>query len=68
MRKQGSAIEDYHQQTDTFERADLNKTEILTRLVYLTGYEIGNMKELLLLDADPKITSRGKPEPKKKKQ
>jgi hypothetical protein len=26
----------------------------------LTGYKIGNKKELLKLDADPKITSRGK--------
>jgi Zn-dependent M28 family amino/carboxypeptidase len=60
------ATEDYHQTTDTFERADLAKMEKVTRLVYLTGYEIGNMKELLKLDADPKITSRGKPKPKKK--
>jgi len=56
------ATEDYHQTTDTFERADLRKMEKVTRLVYLTGYEIGNKKELLKLDADPKIISRGKQE------
>ncbi|MBN1224202.1 MAG: M28 family peptidase [Candidatus Aminicenantes bacterium] len=61
------ATEDYHQPTDTFERADLSKMEKVTRLVYLTGYEIGNMKDLLKLDADPKITSRGKQNLKKDK-
>jgi len=59
------ATEDYHQTTDTFDRVDLHKMEKVTRLVYLTGYEIGNKKHLLKLDADPKITSRGKPKPKK---
>lgn len=54
------ATEDYHQTTDTFERVDLDKMERVTRLVYLTGYEIGNKKKLLKLDADPKITFRGK--------
>jgi len=61
------ATEDYHQTTDTYERADLGKMEKVTRLVYLTGYEIGNKKELLKLDADPKITFRGKQEPEKDK-
>ena len=59
------ATEDYHQTTDTFERADLKKMEKVTRLVYLTGYEIGNKKELLKLDADPKITQRGTQKAKK---
>jgi hypothetical protein len=62
------ATEDYHQTTDTFDRVDLNKMEKVTRLVYLTGYEIGNKKELLKLDADPKITFRGKQQSEKDKK
>jgi len=54
------ATKDYHQPTDTLERVDLKKMEKVARLVYLTGYEIGNKRKLLTLDADPRITSRGK--------
>lgn len=52
--------EDYHQETDTIDRVDFKKMEKVTRLVYLTSLEIGNKSEMLKLDINPKITSRGK--------
>lgn len=51
--------EDYHQVTDTIDRVDFGKMERVTRLVYLVGYEIGNMDEMLTLDAHPEIKTRG---------
>lgn len=51
--------EDYHQETDTIDRVDYGKMERVTRLAYLVGYEIGNLPEMLKLDAHPDITSRG---------
>ena len=50
---------DYHQPTDTVERADLAKAEKVTRLVYLVCLDIGNKPALLKLDLDPAITTRG---------
>ena len=50
---------DYHQPTDTLERADLAKAEKVTRLVYLVSLDIGNKPGLLKLDLDPAITTRG---------
>ena len=51
---------DYHQEGDTDERCDLDKMEKVARLVYLTALAIGNRPALLELDADPRITTRGK--------
>ena len=51
--------EDYHQESDTIDRVDFQKMEKVARLVYLIGFEIGNMPEILKLDANPQITSRG---------
>ena len=51
---------DYHQPTDTIDRVDFKKMERVTRLVYLTAYEGGNKNELLKLDANPEVTTRGK--------
>lgn len=52
--------EDYHQETDTIDRVDFEKMEKVTKLVYLTAYEIGNKDEMLKLDIHPEITTRGK--------
>ncbi len=50
---------DYHQPTDTEDRADYAKMERVTRLVYHAALEVGNKPALLKLDADPRITTRG---------
>jgi len=52
--------EDYHQETDVEEKADYNKMEKVTKLVYLVAMDIGNKPGLLKLDVNPDITSRGK--------
>ncbi|MFC1729907.1 M28 family peptidase [candidate division KSB1 bacterium] len=52
--------DDYHQHTDTIEKIDFNKMRNVTRLAYLIGYEVGNKNELLKLDADPEVITRGK--------
>jgi len=51
--------EDYHQPTDTVDRVDYEKMEKVTRLAYLAGYEIANMKNMLKLDVIPEISTRG---------
>lgn len=51
---------DYHQTTDTLERVDFVKMEKATRLAYLTALDIGNRPELLKLDANPEVKTRGK--------
>jgi len=51
---------DYHQPTDTEDRADYAKLERVTKLVYYAAMEIGNKPALLRLDVDPRITTRGK--------
>lgn len=51
--------EDYHQETDTIDRVDFAKMEKVTRFVYLTAMAIGNKPEMLKLDINPEITSRG---------
>jgi hypothetical protein len=50
---------DYHQVTDSLERADLIKAERVTKLVYLICLDIGNKPALLQLDVNPEITTRG---------
>ncbi|HQG77146.1 MAG TPA: M28 family peptidase [Bacteroidales bacterium] len=51
---------DYHTEWDIIERVDYDKLYKTTRLVYLTAYDIGNMKHLVRLDVNPAVTSRGK--------
>ncbi len=50
---------DYHTPADVLESVDYNKFFKVTRLVYLTAFDIGNMKDLLKLDVNPAVTSRG---------
>ncbi len=51
--------EDYHQETDTVDRADFAKMEKVARLVYLTAMVIGDAPGLLKLDLHPEIKTRG---------
>lgn len=51
---------DYHTPKDILEFIDYKKLCRSTMLVYLTAFEIGNMKELLKLDINPAVSSRGK--------
>ncbi|MFA9454959.1 MAG: M28 family metallopeptidase, partial [Candidatus Aminicenantaceae bacterium] len=51
--------EDYHQETDTVSRVDFEKMAAVTRLAYGSVLYIGNLAELLALDAHTEITSRG---------
>jgi hypothetical protein len=50
---------DYHTSRDVPEFVDYTKVLKSTRLAYLTAFDIGNMKELLKLDVNPAVTSRG---------
>lgn len=50
---------DYHTPKDVIEFVDYKKMLNVTKLVYLTAYEIGKKKELLKLDVNPEVTSRG---------
>ena len=51
---------DYHTPADITANVDYEKMLKVTRLVYLTAYEIGNMGRMLKLDVNPEVTSRGK--------
>lgn len=51
---------DYHTQRDVPELIDYNKFLKATKLVYLSAFDIGNRKNLLRLDVNPAVTSRGK--------
>ena len=51
---------DYHTPRDVLEFVDYKKMLRVTKLVFLTAYEIGNMKNLLKLDVNQEVTSRGK--------
>jgi hypothetical protein len=51
---------DYHTPRDVLDFVDYKKMLKATKLVYLTAYEIGNKKDLLILDVNPEVTSRGK--------
>lgn len=51
---------DYHTHRDVNEYIDHVKLLKSTKLVYLTTFEIGNMKDLVKLDVNPAVTSRGK--------
>jgi len=50
---------DYHTYRDTALLIDYNKFLRATKLAYLTLIEVGNRKELLRLDLNPAVTSRG---------
>ncbi len=52
--------EDYHQGTDTEEKVDYTKLVKVTQLVYLTAMDIGNKDNLLKLDINEQIKTRGK--------
>lgn len=50
---------DYHTVRDVPERVDYGKLNKTTKLVYLTAFDIGNMKSMVKLDVNPAVTSRG---------
>jgi len=50
---------DYHTYRDVIEFVDFAKFFKATKLAYLTIMEVGNMRELLKLDVNPAVTSRG---------
>ncbi|MCE5345799.1 MAG: M28 family peptidase [Bacteroidales bacterium] len=51
---------DYHTPNDLLENINYKKFCKTTKLVYLAAFEIGNMKDLLKLDVNPAVTSRGR--------
>lgn len=51
---------DYHTEWDIIERVDYNKLYKTTKLVYLTAFDLGNRKNLVKLDVNPAVTSRGR--------
>ena len=50
---------DYHTYRDVNERIDYGKFLKITKLVYATAMDIGNVKNMLKLDVNPAVTSRG---------
>ena len=50
---------DYHTPNDTIEKVDYQKMLNVTKLTYLVCCDIGNQPDLLKLDVNPKITTRG---------
>ncbi|MGY8987233.1 MAG: M28 family metallopeptidase [Flavobacteriales bacterium] len=42
--------EDYHKVTDTIEKIDFEKIKIITRLVFLTAWELANREERIVVD------------------
>ena len=42
--------EDYHKSTDTIEKIDFKKIETITRLVFLTAWELANREERIIVD------------------
>jgi hypothetical protein len=42
--------EDYHKVTDTVEKIDFNKIQTITRLVFLTAWELANRDERIVVD------------------
>jgi hypothetical protein len=51
---------DYHTPRDATEFINYAKFFRITKLVYLTAFDIANTKDLLKLDINPEVTSRGK--------
>jgi len=50
---------DYHTPRDVLAAINYPKFLKVTKLVYLTAFDIGNMKAFLKLDVNPSVTSRG---------
>jgi len=50
----------YHTPEDVISLIDFGKFTRVTKLVYLTAFDIANKKELLKLDVNPAVKSRGK--------
>ena len=48
-----------HTPKDTFGRINFTKMENVTGLAYLTAIEIGNKQNILKLNVNPDITTRG---------
>ena len=46
--------EDYHKVTDTVEKIDFEKVETITRLVFLTAWELANRDERIIVDKKEK--------------
>ena len=42
--------EDYHKKTDTVEKIDFEKLQRISRLIFLTAWEIANREERIVLD------------------
>ncbi len=57
---------DYHTERDIPEFIDYKKFIKVTKLVYLTAFDIANKEHLLRLDVNPAVTSRGKQNLKEK--
>ncbi len=51
---------DYHTSKDILKNIDYLKFLKITKLTYLTAFDIGNQKNLLKLDVNPEVTQRGK--------
>ncbi|MFC1563358.1 M28 family peptidase [candidate division KSB1 bacterium] len=51
--------EDLHSPTDTIDKCDFDKMEKVTKFVYAMCYRLGNTKNILELDTNPEVTSRG---------
>ncbi len=45
---------DYHKETDTVEKIDFKKIEKITRLVFLTAWELANREERIVVDQNKK--------------
>ena len=50
---------DYHTPRDGTESINYQKFYRITRLVYLTAFDVGNMQGMLKLDVNPEVTRRG---------
>ena len=46
--------EDYHKVSDTVEKIDFKKIETITRLVFLTAWELANRDERIIVDKKEK--------------
>ena len=42
--------EDYHKASDTVDKIDFEKAETITRLVFLTAWELANRDERIMVD------------------
>jgi hypothetical protein len=42
--------EDYHKITDTVEKIDFQKIQTITRLVFLTAWELANREDRIIVD------------------